>query len=149
MSDALFTIRDATEQDLPIVNTYANWEGMDNMPSAEGVRVAVEPSGAIVGFCRMARGVDGKDYIRPMVTYRTWRRHGVGRALIEDAFARSNGELLLVARGGAVPFYRACGFTEATWEDLEEDAASDCSQCEMRDECMPQPMRRVRRDSLQ
>ena len=147
-AEPLFSLRDATDDDLPIVNRYAYWEGMDNMPSAEGIRVAVEPGGAIVGFCRVARGVDGKDYVRPMVTYHTWRRHGVGRALIEDALARSNGELLLVARGGAVPFYRACGFTEATWDDLEEDVASDCSQCEMRDECNPQPMRRIRQDSL-
>ena len=149
MADALFSIRDATDEDLPIVNSYAYWEGMDDMPSAEGIRVAVEPGGAIVGFCRLARGVDGKDYVRPMVTYATWRRHGVGRALIEDALARSNGELLLVARGTAVPFYRACGFVETTWDDLEEDAASDCTMCEMRGECGPQPMRLVRRDSLQ
>ena len=149
MTDELFTIRDATDEDLPVIDAYAYAEGMDDMPNAEGIRVAVEASGAIVGFCRMFRADDGNDYVRPMVTYPTWRGYGVGRALIEDALARSNGQLLLISRGWSKAFYTACSFEDATWEDLDEVVREDCTYCEMREECNPQPMRRVRSEALQ
>ncbi|MBQ3302517.1 MAG: GNAT family N-acetyltransferase [Eggerthellaceae bacterium] len=142
MSD-LFSIRDATQDELEIVNAYAYAEGMDDLPSAEGVRVAESAAGDVVGFCRSFKGADGVDYIRPMVTYPTWRGYGVGRALVDDALERSCGELRLISRGGSVGFYRACGFEDASWDALDPEVAADCSGCPMRDECNPLPMTRL------
>lgn len=139
---ALFTIRDARPDDMDAINAYAANEGMDELPSWREIRVAVDADDAVVGFLRLQRGEDGTAHVNPMVTYPTWRGHGVGRALLADAQERA-GELRLVARGWSAGFYYAVGFADAEWEDIDEAVARQCDGCPMFDECGPLPMRRA------
>lgn len=137
----LFTIRDAREDDMGLVNSYANAAGMDRMPGIERIRVAVNEDDVVVGFCRLQDDVNGIAYVNPIVTYEPWRGYGVGRALIEDAHALA-GELRLISRGTSEGFYRKLGFVEMPWEDVDLEAAEeDCDNCPYRAECHPVPMR--------
>ena len=139
MPNAPFTLRDAREPDLAYLNAYAAAEGMDDLPSAENVRVAVNGDDVPVGFLRLQQGSNGAAHVNPVVSCATWRGWGVGRALVEEALA-SCGGLRLVARGASVPFYRALGFEELPWDAIAPEIAVDCDGCEMRGECRPLPM---------
>ena len=139
MPNAPFTLRDAREPDLAYLNAYAAAEGMDDLPSAENVRVAVNGDDVPVGFLRLQQGSNGAAHVNPVVSCATWRGWGVGRALVEEALA-SCGELRLMARGASVPFYRALGFEELPWDAIAPEIAVDCDGCEMRGECRPLPM---------
>lgn len=139
MSDAPFTLRDAREPDLAYLNAYAAAEGMDDLPSAENVRVAVNGDNVPVGFLRLQQGSNDVAHVNPVVSCVTWRGWGVGSALVEEAL-RSRGELRLVARGASAPFYRALGFEELPWDAIAPEIAVDCDGCEMRGECRPLPM---------
>ena len=137
----LFTIRDARETDMDLVNSYAHSAGMDRMPGIERIRVAVNEDDVVVGFCRLQDDVNGIAYVNPIVTYEAWRGYGVGRALIEDAHALA-GELRLISRGTSEGFYRKLGFVEMPWEDVDLEAAEeDCDNCPSRESCGPVPMR--------
>ena len=139
--DELFTIRDAREADMALIDAYAQAEGMDRMPGPERIRVAVDADDAVVGFCRLQDDVNGIAYVNPIVVYALWRGYGVGRALIADA-RRIAGELRLIARGTSAGFYRKLGFAELAWEDVDLEAAEeDCDNCPSRDACGPMPMR--------
>ena len=46
----------------------------------------------------------------------------------------------LVARGDAVEFYRAVGFSATQWRELPEVLRDECEACPDRVECEPQPM---------
>ena len=137
----LFTIRDACEADMALIDLYAGEAGMDRIPGPKRVRVAVNADDQVVGFCRLQDDVNGVAYVNPIVVYSAWRGHGVGKALIEDAQSR-DGELRLVARGTSEGFYRKLGFVEMPWEELDMEAAEeDCGNCPHRAECGPVPMK--------
>ena len=134
------TLRPARETDMELVNAYAAWEGMDAIPSPEGVTVAVNKDDAPVGFVRVwVDEREGQAYVNPIVLYRPWRRLGIGQLMMEDVQNRF-GSIRLVSRGVSVPFYRALGYVDIEWERIAPEIASDCDGCEMRDECKPQPM---------
>lgn len=135
----LFHIRDARPDDWATLNAYAYAEGMDNLPSLERVRVAVNDADEVVGFIRITIGGNGVAHINPVVTYASWRGYGVGRALAEEALAHY-GELRLVSRGSSRAFYDAMGYRCIAWDDIEPEVAGECDGCEMRDECGPTPM---------
>lgn len=141
--EELFTLRPAKEEDLELLDAYAYWEGMDNMPSIENITVAVNADDAPVGFIRIAMGANGIAHVNPVVTARAWRGYGVGKALMEDALERY-GELRLVSRGTSIPFYRALGYEEIAWEDIDKAVVDDCDGCELFEECGPVPMRKRR-----
>ena len=142
MTDELFTIRDARADDKPVLDAYANAEGMDAIPDIEGVRVAVNGDDEVVGFIRIALDEeDGTAFVNPVITHETWRGYGVGRALMEEALAR-HGELRLVSRGGSLPFYEALGYERIGWDLIKMALVDDCDHCELRDECGPVPMRK-------
>ena len=139
--EELFTIRDAREGDMALIDAYAHAEGMDAIPGPERVRVAVNGDDVVVGFCRLQADENGISYVNPIVTYAPWRGYGVGRALIEDAQAVA-GELRLISRGTSEGFYRTLGFVEMPWSDVDLEAASeDCENCPYRKECGPVPMK--------
>ena len=138
----LFTLRAATEADRPYLDSYAYAEGMDNLPSLEGVAVAANASDEPVGFIRIVRNSQGVAHVNPVVVHAGWRGYGVGRALMEAA-QRECGELRLVSRGSSKPFYDALGFECCGWDLIEPGVSDDCDGCEMRAECCPQPMRKV------
>lgn len=140
MSD-LFTIRDARESDMALIDSYANAEGMDVIPGPDRVRVAVNADDEVVAFCRLQDDVNGIAYVNPIVTYSAWRGYGVGRALIEDA-REIAGELRLISRGTSEGFYRKLGFVEMPWDEVDLEAASeDCDNCPYRATCGPVPMK--------
>ncbi|MBC2890243.1 GNAT family N-acetyltransferase [Gordonibacter massiliensis (ex Traore et al. 2017)] len=142
MTDELFTIRDARADDKPVLDAYANAEGMDAIPDIEGVRVAVNGDDEVVGFIRIALDEeDGTAFVNPVITHETWRGYGVGRALMDEALAR-HGELRLVSRGGSLPFYEALGYERIGWDLIKMALVDDCDHCELRDECGPVPMRK-------
>ncbi len=138
----LFTLRPAHEEDTETINTYASWEGMDNMPSVENITVAQSAAGDIVGFLRVARGANGVMHVNPVVVVSTWRGYGVGRALMQDALQRF-GELRLVSRGESVGFYEALGFAPISWDDVDKAEVDDCDNCPVREDCGPLPMGRA------
>ena len=136
---SLFTLRPAAEGDWPLIDYYANCEGMDKIPSLDDVTVAANADDACVGFLRLAFSEAGIAHINPVVVNADWRGYGVGRALVDDARARY-GELRLVARGGSIPFYRALGFAEIPWENIAPGVTEECDGCPLYDECGPLPM---------
>lgn len=138
MSD-LFVLRAARQSDANTINTYASWEGMDAMPSMENITVAQSSSGDIVGFLRVAHGANGVMHVNPVVVVSTWRNHGVGRALMDNALA-TYGELRLVSRGSSAGFYRALGYAPLTWDDIDKAVVDDCGNCPLREECEPVPL---------
>lgn len=140
MADELFTLREARDDDMGLINMYAYREGMPDIPGTEGVTVAVNADDQVIGFIRIKVGnTNNIAHINPVVVYAPWRRYGVGRALVEAALERE-GELRLVSRGGSLAFYQALGFAEVPWGDIDPDIASECNGCELIDECKPTPV---------
>lgn len=140
--DALFTLRPAREADRPYLNAYCYGEGMDNLPSLQDVTVAQNADGEPVGFIRLALGANGAWHVNPVVVHASWRGHGVGQALTEWALTEK-GELRLVARGQAVPFYERLGFAPCSWEDVDTAVTEECDGCPLAAECHPKPMRKA------
>ena len=141
--ESLFTLRPAREDDLPTINAFAAVEGMADLPSIDRVTVAESEAGDVVGVVRSAAEEEGVGHVNPIVVYSTWRGYGVGRALMDDALARY-GELRLVSRGSSLGFYRALGFHEVPWDQIDTDIADDCNACDIHDECGPTPVARTR-----
>ena len=141
--ESLFTLRPAREDDLPTINAFAAVEGMADLPSIDRVTVAESEAGDVVGFVRIAADEEGVGHVNPIVVYSTWRGYGVGRALMDDALARY-GELRLVSRGSSLGFYRALGFHEVPWDQIDPVIADDCNGCDIHDECGPTPVARTR-----
>ena len=139
MADELFTVRDAHPDDEGVLNSYCYAEGMDNLPSIENVRVAVNDIDEVVGFIRIAQDAEGIAFVNPVITHETWRGFGVGRALMDEALAHY-GELRLVSRGQSLAFYEAIGYERIPWSAIKMDLVEDCDHCDMRDECAPVPM---------
>lgn len=138
----LFSLRPAVEADRPYIDALAYSEGMDRLPSLEGVTVAANGSDEPVGFIRIVRDSQGVAHVNPVAVHGLWRGYGVGRALMEQAQGEC-GELRLVSRGSSKPFYDALGFECCGWDLIEKGVSEDCDGCEMRAECGPQPMRKA------
>lgn len=133
-------LRPARDADMDYVNAYAAWEGMDAIPSPEGVTVAVNEDDVPIGFVRVwVDPQNGQAYVNPIVLYQPWRGFGIGRLLMEGVHERY-GSVRLVSRGVSIPFYHALGYTDIDWELIAPEIAGDCDGCEMREECTPQPM---------
>lgn len=138
----LFTLREARASDKALVDAYCAQEGMDSLPNLENVTVAVNADDEPVGFIRLARGANDVWHVNPVVVYGLWRGYGVGRTLTEDALQRT-GELRMVARGSAVPFYERLGFSACAWDEVDTSVTEDCEGCTWRAECAPCPMKRI------
>ena len=142
-TESLFSIRDAAESDLPAINAMSAAEGMGAAEATDVVFVAVNADGEAVGFIRLAHDEEQGWHINPVVVYPTWRRHGVGKALVAYALDRF-GELRLVSRGTSRAFYEALGFEAVPWEMVSPPIAAECDGCEAFGECSPVPMRKKR-----
>lgn len=141
--EAIYTLRPACEADRAAIELMCGLEGMDTFDDMSEAMVAVNETGEAVGFIRIVVGANGIAYVNPVVVYPTWRGLGVGRALTDDAQERA-GELRLVSRGASRAFYERMGFSACDWDMIEPGVSEDCDHCSWRDECAPQPMRRVR-----
>lgn len=142
MSADIVTLRPATADDMAYINAYSTAEGMDVIPSVEGITVAVNDEDIPVGFIRL-NWADGVAYVEPIVVCETWRGHGVGRVMIEDALNFA-GELRLVARGESVAFYERLGFVPIEWDEIAPGVTEDCTDCPYVPQCQPQPMRWIK-----
>ena len=140
MSDSLIVIRTAQDEDMSLINAYAGMEGMDDIPSADMVFVASNSEAEIVGFIRLLMGANGVYHVNPVVVYPTWRRFGVGRALMYYALDYS-GELRLVSRGASLKFYESLGAEPIAWKMIDMAVTENCDGCQMFDECSPAPLR--------
>ena len=112
---------------------------MGTLDGFEDTLVATHLSGGIAAFCRL-RIYDGIAHVNPIVVDESLRGHGVGAALMKAARERY-GELRFVARGYAVGFYKFIGCASVEWDEIAPEVASDCDDCEKRDECQPLPMK--------
>ncbi len=138
----LFTMRDAREDDRRYLDAYTYEEGMDRLPSLDGVRVAVNAQDEPVALIRISLDSKGVARVNPIVVHASGRGDGVGRPLLDEA-QRIFGELRLVSRGSSKAFYDAIGFAPCAWDLIEADVIEDCDGCPLFDECGPVPMRRV------
>lgn len=72
------------------------------------VVVAVEDSGSVVGFVQLQTDGEVHAHISNVLVALPYRRNGLGRRLLEHAFARSGARYLdLVSTEGADAFYRS------------------------------------------
>ncbi|MEG1097405.1 MAG: GNAT family N-acetyltransferase [Raoultibacter sp.] len=147
MSDALFFLQPAKEEDLVVLDAFAAAEGMGSIPCVDCVFVAVSrEDNEIVGFIRLVFNDAGICHVNPVVVYPSWRGCGVGCALMDYA-AQHYGELRLVSRGSSLAFYEALGFAPTSWEAIKPEIVAECSQCELYDECNPVPMSKGSQES--
>lgn len=143
MTEALFTMRPAREDDRPFLDAYCYSEGMDNLPDLENVTVAANAGDEPVGFIRIAFGNNGFAHVNPVVVHKSWRGYKVGETLVDDAQGRF-GELRLVARGSSKGFYDRIGFSTCAWEEIDMTVTENCDGCTLVEECQPCPMKRER-----
>ena len=94
---AAFTLRDMTAGDLPAVMAIelgafeSPWTLADYRSALAGrsrCRVAVDPDGALLGYCVTGQALDEAEVYTIAVSPRA-RRRGVGRALLRDFFSFS------------------------------------------------------------
>ncbi len=131
------TIRPATPEDKPQLVAMGEEANMGTLEGFETTLVAcVEDS--LVGFCRL-RIFNEIAYVNPIVISKHTRNMGVGSALMRTANMQY-GELRLISRGYAVPFYRSLGCREIPWSRICNEVANDCAECSNFNECAPLPM---------
>jgi aminoglycoside 6'-N-acetyltransferase I len=72
----------------------ARQEVVESLGADRVSRVAIGADGAVLGWIGAIQDYDGLVWeLHPIVVHEAWRRHGVGRALVEDL------EAILAARG--------------------------------------------------
>ena len=77
--------------------------------------------------------------VRALVVAASYRRQGVGRLLLK-AIVAADKPAALVARDEAIPFYKKFGFTAADWSIIPLHHRDECTFCDDRMSCRPQPM---------
>lgn len=133
-----FCLRPAAPEDAARIAALADEADMGEL-SDRGVTWVAERDHHVLGFIRLLEDA-GQWYVNPVVVDSSYRREGLGAALMR--FARQRyGELRFVARGYAVPFYEALGCEDIPWESIAPLVADDCDGCSMLATCHPQPMR--------
>lgn len=141
MTEALFTMRSAREDDRAYLDSYCYAEGMDNLPNLENVTVAVNSADEPVGFIRIAIGGNGVAHVNPVVVHKSWRGYHVGETLMAREQERY-GELRLVARGSSKGFYDRLGFEPCPWDEVDLSVTENCDVCTLVEECQPCPMKK-------
>lgn len=151
-----YTLRIAGEHDRDAIVRLAEEAGMGTLATIghalvadTGMSTDTEPpvdaderhgaNNGVIGFVRITQ-IDGRAYVNPIVVDPKMRVSGVGRSLMQAA-REEFGELYLVARGAALPFYRAIGCEPVSWDDIADAIASDCPSCVDLATCGPTPLR--------
>ena len=140
MISPAWRIRDAVEQDMPIINQLFASQDFPDAPGPEGVRVAADLDNVIFGAIRIEIAPDGSANINPVVVFEVKQGIGVGAALVKDALKRYP-DLRLVARGPSVGFYEALGFERCGWDDIDPKYERDCDLCPILETCEPVPFK--------
>ncbi|MBQ9953886.1 MAG: GNAT family N-acetyltransferase [Eggerthellaceae bacterium] len=141
MTETLFTLRPAKDEDRAFLDAYCYAEGMDYLPNLENVTVAANSGDEAVGFIRIAIGANGIAHVNPVVVHSSWRGYHVGETLMEHA-QQIYGELRLVARGSSKGFYEKLGFKACPWEEVDLSVTENCDVCTLVEECQPCPMKK-------
>lgn len=137
-------IRPAVANDEAFVLYLLYHADMDELPSLDEVFVAVNDANEPVGLIRVQPTALGY-HVAPVVVAPEWRGCGIGRLLMDFALERF-GTLKLVARGSAVPFYRALGYREISFDEISNELEEDCVSCPYFEECGPVPFMMTRID---
>lgn len=140
----LVTTRKVWASDIPYLELLFSEDAMPLPPKKDLRRgiAAVNDSGELVGFIRVLPIRDEKhpegdgNYVYPVIVFKSWQGHGVGRTLIREAY-RQYGELRLVACRASRDFYPKCGFEPLSWDEVAERIANDCEQCSELPTCEP------------
>ena len=77
--------------------------------------------------------------LRPLVVAEQYRGRGVGKLILQGIMPADK-PTVLVARGEAIAFYKAMGFSHTGWNTVSAPQIAECESCLNRTECMPQPM---------
>jgi GNAT superfamily N-acetyltransferase len=98
-------------EDHALLDAHPDVFGVDPAALAAGqVRVAVDADGRVLGFAT----VSGDGELDDLFVEPEHMRHGIGRALVEDAAARARADgrahLRVVAAERTLPFYSRAGF---------------------------------------
>ena len=135
-----FAIVDASDSDMDAVNGLFGSQKFPPAPGTEGVRIARDDAGRMLGAIFVEVAPDGTDNVKTVVVDPEFHGLGVGAALMEDAL-RTHPDLRLVSRGVSVGFYEAIGFERCGWEDIDPQYRADCDSCEDFPTCFPVPFR--------
>lgn len=132
-------LRPGTADDLPIISELLAENGMDDLDDPVETCTVAEVDGELAGFIHIET-IDGLAWIRPVIVTAGFEGEGVGSVLVNSMLAR-HGDLYIVARGDAVPFYERLGFTPLPWDVVPEVYCYECDHlCEDREGCGPTPM---------
>ncbi len=92
----------------------------------------------IIGCVRTEQH-DGVMVIRPLLVNGAHRGKGIGRILLEEVLPEDK-PTVVAARGSAVEFYEAMGFSSVSWERIPSCQKEECESCPDRTGCNPCPM---------
>ena len=130
-------LRTATTDDRAALIALLAEAGMDYTDPPEEYILAVE-EGTIAG-CGRLEDHGHMVMLRPLVVAQPCRGHGVGELILKGIMPADK-PTALVARGEAVAFYKAMGFSHADWNTIPASQRAECETCLNRAECQPQPM---------
>ncbi len=134
----LFTMRATEEKDLPYLNLMASGQEVGIPPNyLEGGTCAVNYEDIPVGYIHV-ESTDLGPHVAPVVVFENWRMHGVGAALIKNAY-EEYGPLKLVSNGSSNGFYERLGFVPCEWDAIEPQFQRDCLSCPYYEMCGPKP----------
>ena len=133
----MISLRAATINDRTSLIALLAEADMDYTDPPEAYILAVE--GRTIAGCGRLEDYEHIVMVRPLVVAESYRRRKVGRRILEGIMPadKTTG---LVARGEAVAFYEAMGFSHSDWEIIPLSQRAECEACPKRAECQPQPM---------
>jgi N-acetylglutamate synthase-like GNAT family acetyltransferase len=133
----MIRLRAATANDRTALAALLAEADMDYTDPPEAYILAVE-EGTIAGCGRLE---DQGHFVmlRPLVVAEPYRGRGVGRLILQEIMSADK-PMVLVARGKAIAFYKAMGFSHTDWNAVPASQIAECESCLNRAECMPQPM---------
>ena len=133
----MIKLRAATIDDRNALIALLTEADMDYVDPPEGYVLAVE--GETIAGCGRLEDHGDIVMLRPLVVAEAYRGSGVGRRILEGIMPVDK-RTGLVARGEAVAFYEALGFSLSEWDIIPPSRRADCEACPKRTECNPQPM---------
>lgn len=145
MNNTHVKVRKVKNNDLPYIKAMFAEDTMAEPGRAACLQgfVAANAEDKPVGFIRVLKVIDkanprsGGNYVYPVIVFKYWQGHGVGRVLIKYAHKKF-GELKLVACATSREFYPKCGFEPLEWGEVAPRIANDCTHCTDLKTCKPQ-----------
>ena len=133
----MIRLRAATIDDRAALIALLAEADMDYVDPPEDYVLAVE--GEAIAGCGRLEDYGYMVMLRPLVVAESYRGSGVGRRIL-DSIMPADKRTGLVARGEAIAFYKAMGFSHTDWNAVPVSQIAECESCLNRAECKPQPM---------